>query len=427
MGTIKDDKVSSGVSESQKHLASHEMSRKSQTAGEFHEITIVGTAHVSEKSVAEVIKAIHELAPQIVAVELCPARYRALTGQDEPEELKISELLSGGKLYFLLIQWFMAYIQKKIGSELGVKPGSEMLAAIDAAQKVGARVALVDRDVGITIQRFWSAMGFWDKLKLFAALIPASLGWGKEEIDIDAITQDDVVSQMIAEFRKVSPSAAQVLVDERDAYIARNLHQLSREGKVLAVVGAGHREGISRHLAHPETIPLLEELKEKPKKRISLAQLFGAAVMLFILGTFVLVLIKGSSSQNILLAFGIWFAVTGGLSAFGVILARGHPLSILTALLVAWMTTLNPLVAAGWFAGMVEAWKRKPTVSDLRRLAQAENFNDMMKNSFFRVILVAALANLGATAGTFLGIYLIWQRLGLINPTELVGNITSFI
>lgn len=399
-----------------------------QSDGQPHEIVIVGTAHVSERSIQEVTQAIEDKRPDIVAVELCPARYRAITGQEEEQEIKISELLSGGKLYYLLVQWFLAYIQKKIGSELGVKPGSEMLAAINTAQKVGARVALVDRDVGITIQRFWSSMGTMDKARLIFSLVPAALGWGdSEEIDIDKITQEDIVSQMISEFRKISPSAANVLIDERDAYIARNLYQLSKEGRVLAVVGAGHREGITRHLAHPEAIPAIEALKEKPKKRITFAKVFGALVTLLILATIGLVLIEARSSQNILLAFGIWFIVTGGLSCLGVVLARGHPFSALTALAVAWMTTLNPFVAAGWFAGMVEAWKLKPTVSDLKRLAQAESFDDMMKNKFFRVILVAALANLGAMAGTFLGIYLIWQRLGLINPTELVGNITHLI
>jgi pheromone shutdown-related protein TraB len=396
-------------------------------SGEPHEIIIVGTAHVSEKSVQEVTKAIEDTKPDIVAVELCPARYRSLTGQEEEKEIKISELLSGGKLYYLLVQWFLAYIQKKIGSELGVKPGSEMLAAIETARKVGARVALVDRDVGITIQRFWSAMGIADKVRLITSLIPAALGWGDEEIDVDAITQEDVVSQLISEFRKISPSAASVLVDERDAYIARNLYQLSKEGRVLAVVGAGHKEGITRHLAHPESIPAIEALKERPKKRVTAAKVFGALVTLLILATIGLVLIEARSSQNILLAFGIWFIVTGGLSCLGVVIARGHPFSAITALAVAWMTTLNPFVAAGWFAGMVEAWKLKPTVSDLKRLAQAESFDDMMKNKFFRVILVAALANLGAMAGTFLGIYLIWQRLGLINPTELVSNISHLI
>jgi pheromone shutdown-related protein TraB len=388
---------------------------------ESHEIIIVGTAHVSEKSVQEVISKIEEMRPDIVAVELCPARYRALIGQEVEKEIKISELLSGGKLFFFLVQLFLAYIQRKIGEELGVKPGSEMLAAIEAAKKAGARVALVDRDIGITIQRFWSAMGFFDKIRLVGSLIPAALGWGdEEEIDIDSITQADIVSQMISEFRKISPGAANVLVDERDAFLARNLHLLSKQGRVLAVVGAGHREGILKHLEHPENIPALEGLNEKPGNKITFVKIFGIVVSLLILVTIGLVLITAQSSEIILQACVIWFVVTGGLSALGVVLARGHPLSALTALMVAWMTTLNPFVAAGWFAGMVEAWKLKPTVSDLKTLAAADSFKQMMQNRLFKVILVAALSNVGAMLGMFVGVYLIWHWLGLNISAEMI-------
>ena len=388
---------------------------------ESHEIIIVGTAHVSEKSVQEVISKIDETRPDIVAVELCPARYRALIGQEVEKEIKISELLSGGKLFFFLVQLFLAYIQRKIGEELGVKPGSEMLAAIDAAKRAGARVALVDRDIGITIQRFWSAMGFFDKIRLVGSLIPAALGWGdEEEIDIDSITQADIVSQMISEFRKISPGAANVLVDERDAYLARNLHLLSKQGRVLAVVGAGHREGIVKHLEHPENIPALEALNEKPGKKITFVKVFGIVVSLLILVTIGLVLITAKSSEIIFQACVIWFVVTGGLSALGVVLARGHPLSALTAFMVAWMTTLNPFVAAGWFAGMVEAWKLKPTVSDLKTLAAADSFKQMMQNRLFKVILVAALSNVGAMLGMFIGVYLIWHWLGLNLSADMI-------
>ena len=388
---------------------------------ESHEIIIVGTAHVSEKSVQEVISKIEETRPDIVAVELCPSRYRALIGQEVEKEIKISELLSGGKLFFFLVQLFLAYIQRKIGEEMGVKPGSEMLAAIEAAKKAGARVALVDRDIGITIQRFWSAMGFLDKIRLIGSLIPAALGWGdEEEIDIDTITQADIVSQMISEFRKISPGAASVLVDERDAFLARNLFLLSKQGRVLAVVGAGHREGIIRHLDHPESIPTLEGLNEKPGKKITAVKIFGVAVSLLILVTIGLVLITAQSSEIIFQACVIWFVVTGGLSALGVVLARGHPLSALTALMVAWMTTLNPFVAAGWFAGMVEAWKLKPTVSDLKTLASADSFKEMMQNRLFKVILVAALSNVGAMAGMFIGVYIIWQWLGLNLSADMI-------
>jgi pheromone shutdown-related protein TraB len=384
-----------------------------QPGSQSHEIIIVGTAHVSEKSVQEVVGKIEEVQPDIVAVELCPARYRAITGQEEEREIKISELLSGGKLYFLLVQWFLAYIQRKMGEEMGVKPGSEMLAAIEAAKKVGARVALVDRDIGITIQRFWSAMSLLDKIRLVWSLLPAAFGRGEEEIDIDSITQADIVSQMISEFRKISPGAANVLVDERDAFLARNLYLLSKQGRVLAVVGAGHREGITRHLEHPEKIPAMEGLIQKPGKKITAVKVFGVAFSLLILATIALVLISAQSSEKMLQAVVIWFAFTGGLSALGVVLARGHPLSALTALMVAWMTTLNPFVAAGWFAGMVEAWKLKPTVTDLKNLASADSFSQMLDNRLFKVIWVAALSNLGAMAGTFVGIYLIWRTLGL--------------
>jgi pheromone shutdown-related protein TraB len=385
-----------------------------------NEIIIIGTAHVSTKSISEVTRKIEELRPDIVAVELCESRYRALTEEKDAEELQIKEILSGGKFYYFLVQFFLAYVQKKVGSEYGVKPGAEMLAAIDSARAVGARVALVDRDIGITIQRFWSGMGIFEKIKLIYSLIPALFGKGAEDIDIDSVTEDDVVSQLIAEFRKVSPRAAKALVDERDIYIARNL--LNLPGKVVAVVGAGHREGITKYLNDPEKIPDLEELTVSRRKRLSLSKLTGATLILIVIVTFLMVLLGDTSSQNILMALGIWFVVNGVLSSLGVILARGHPISVLTAFMVAWLTSLNPLIAAGWFAGMAEAWKRNPTVDDLKKLSQAESSDELMKNRLFRVILVAALANVGSMAGTVIGVYLIWNRLGL-SPSDLISTV----
>ncbi len=387
-----------------------------------NDVVIIGTAHVSEKSVEEVTTAIEDLKPDIVAVELCESRYRALTGQEETGEIQIKELLSGNKLYLILVQLFLAYIQKKIGAEMGVKPGSDMIAAIDAAHKTGAKVALVDREIGVTIQRFWSSMRFREKVKLIASLIPAAFGRGGEEINIDEITQDDVVAQVIEEFRKISPHAAQVLIDERDAYIARNLIRLSGSGKVVAVVGAGHREGINRYLANPETVPELDEMVKLPDKRFSLPKLVGVAMMLLVVITLVAVLLSGFSTQNIFAAMKIWFLVNGILSALGVVLARGHPLSAMTAFSVAWITSLNPLIAAGWFAGLVEAWKRKPTMGDMKGMGEAETFGELMKIPLFRVILVAALANIGSVAGTVLGSYLILRMVEL-SPTELIGGI----
>ncbi len=394
-----------------------------QLMGELHEIIIMKRSHELETSMPEFVKAIEEIRPDIVALELCPARFRDLTNQEETEEIKINELLSGSKLYLLLMHIFLARSQKKIGEEIGVKQDSEMLATIEAARKTGARVALVDRDVGITIQCFWSAMSLSDKVRLMGSIIPAALGWRKEEILIDRANQDDVISQMIYELRKSSPAAANALDDEHDAYIASNLFHLSREGKVLAVVDAGHKEGIKRHLAHPEGLPAVEELNKGLTRKTIFAKVLGAAVTTLILAVMCLVLVNAQSNQNLLLAFGIWFTVTGGLSALGVILARGHPLSALTALMVAWLTTLIPFIAAGLFAGTVEAWKLKPTVTDLKRLGQASSLDQMMENRLFKVILVIIMANLGGIIGMFLGIYIIWQRLGLMNPAEFLKGI----
>jgi len=185
------------------------------------------------------------------------------------------------------------------------------------------------------------------------------------------------------------------------------------------VVGAGHKEGIERHLRNPQAIPAIESLNVKAKKKITFSRVFGAVVTLTILVMIALLVITAQSSRSLVLAFAIWFVITGTLSALGVILARGHPLSVLTAFGIAWMTTLNPFMAAGWFAGMVEAWRIKPTVSDLKELPQAESYRQMMNNRLFKVLLVASLSNLGAMAGTFIGVYVIWKVMGLINPTEL--------
>jgi len=163
----------------------------------------------------------------------------------------------------------LAYVQKKIGTYQGVKPGTEMLSAIQKAEKTGARVALIDRDIQVTLERFWNKMSFFEKLKLFVSLVGTSLGFGTKEIDINVITNDDVVTQLVSGLRKFAPGAAFVLLDERNAIMAKNLLDISKEGKVVAVVGAAHCEGIRKYLDNPECIPPTGELMKLPKKGFS--------------------------------------------------------------------------------------------------------------------------------------------------------------
>lgn len=380
-----------------------------------HEIIIIGTAHISNKSVEEVNYVIERELPQIVAVELCAKRYRALRG-DVPGELSIRDILKGGNLYFVLVQWLLAFAQKKIGAGVGVKPGAEMLSAIDKAEEIGARIVLVDRDIQITLQRAWSEMAFFEKMRMFFALMGTLLGIGSDgsdKMDLEKVTEEDTVAQLITELRQLAPNAARVLVDERDAYIARNLLGVCQDGKVVAVLGAGHRAGVQKFLSNPELIPPSKELTALPKKRIGLAKIIGIMVIAVVIAIFAFLILTGAPSQVILTAFGYWFIINGVLSGAGAALARGHPLSILTAFSVAWMTSLNPFLAAGWFAGLVEAWVRKPTSEDIIAITHIDAFSDLMKNRLFRVILVAATANIGSVLGTFIGAWVIFTQTGI--------------
>ncbi len=384
-------------------------------------IILVGTAHVSEKSVAEVNDVIDREKPDIVAVELCKGRYKALKGEDEVKEINIKEMLNGGKFYYFLLHWLLAYVQKKIGSDTGVKPGAEMLSAIEKAEKSGARVALIDRDIQVTLGRFWNKMSFLEKLKLFGSLIAATLGFGTKDIDMDTVTQEDVVTQLVSELRKVAPSAASVLLDERDIFMAKNLIDLSMEGKVVAVVGAGHREGIQRYLNAPETIPPVEGLDTVPKKRFSWFKVVTVAVIAMVAGLIALLLLQDKISLTVLLtALMYLFIVQGVLSAVGVLIARGHPLSALTAFSLAWFGFLHPFLAIGWLVGIVEAHFRPPTTDDLKTIMKAETMKELMQNKLFRLILVAGLANLGSMVGTFVAIPIMVHYLNIPNPLEIL-------
>jgi len=403
------------------YAVSYTFNYKNPQASGAPRIVLVGTAHVSEKSISEVNEVIEREKPDIVAVELDQARYRALKGEEEVREINVRELLSEGKFHYFLLHWFLAYIQKKIGTDAGVRPGAEMLSAIEKAEKIGARVALIDRDIQLTLARFWNKMSFFEKLKLFVSLFAASLGIGTQEIDLDTVTNEDVVTQLVAELRKVAPGAASVLIDERDAFMAKNLLEISREGNVVAVVGAGHREGIQKYLDRPESIPPTGELAALPKKGFNWFKAATIAVILMIAGMLALLVYSGGVSLSTLLTAMLYLFVTQGiLSAVGVLVARGHPLSAFTAFGLAWFGFLHPFLAIGWLAGIVEAHFRPPTTEDFRTIMKVDTMKELMQNRLFRIILVAGLANLGSMIGTFVAIPIMVHYLNIPNPLQIL-------
>src|SRR5659263_128381 len=384
------------------------------------EIIVVGTAHISEESIAEVRRTIDAERPDVVAVELDPGRYQALTNPEQ-QSASIKDILSSGKLYQFLVHWLLAYVQNKLGSEVGVKPGSEMLSAIDAAKSVGASIAFVDRDINVTIARFWAKMRLVEKLRMLIALL--GLTTSDEEIDIKEITNDDTISQLVTELRQFSPNAAQVLVDERDAYLAGNLLKL--HGKIVAVVGAGHKEGIKHYLEHPKLVPSLEELNTVPKKRFNFTKIVGIAFLAIIIGLFALIVLSGAPLAVVLLAFGYWFALHAVFAAGFATASRSHPLAIAASAGYAGFSPFIPIpfLKVGVIAGLIEAAKRPPSTEDFSGIATVASVREILSNKLFRILLVAVAVNVGSSLATFISLLVIFPMTG-INPYDIL--LTAF-
>mgnify|MGYP000920867378 CR=1 FL=1 len=389
------------------------------------DIHLVGTAHVSQKSVEDVRSAIEEFQPDIVGVELDRGRFMSLT--QEMAEPSVTDILKGGNFGRILVQWVLTYIQQRIGAETGVKPGSEMLAAIEEAEAHQRPVAFIDRDIRITLSRFWGMMGIWEKIKLIGALIYSLVSVEGQEINVDEFTNQDVVSAAMEEFRKFSPQGAQALIDERDAYLAHQILMLGgRYERVLAVVGAGHIQGVQRYLNAPETLPPLPALTAEVKG-LPLAKIIGAAVTVLFLLLIAAIAFSGVGLEVLLTALVYWILINGVLSAAFTLLAGGHPFSAATAFAVSWLTSLNPLLAAGWFAAIVEAKIRKPAVGDLRQIIEAETLSEMRRVPLFRVVLVAALANVGSTLGTIAYFVFIFPILGIDPAVVIVDGFANML
>ncbi len=359
-------------------------------------ITVVGTAHISQESVEEVVRKIEELNPSAVAVELDEFRLR---GMREQQHVPVVDLIKKNNSTVALLNILLAFLQRRLGAEVGVKPGREMLVAIEVARRRGAQVALIDRDIRITMRRALARMSIREKLNIARELL-SSLFISGEEIkrEIGEVKKQENLLNIIASMREFSPNMYTVLVKERDAYMAAKLLELERRyGNVLAVVGAGHRPGIEHFLAHPEEIPPMEELEHVPKRRLTLTNLLKFALPSLVLALFGLALLRGVPIQG---SVALWLANHMVPTFIAVLLARGSLAAAAAGALASPLTSLNPLIAAGWFAGFVEAKVKRVTVGEVSEMFRATSTGELFRNRAFRVLLVTALANVGSMLGT---------------------------
>jgi len=293
----------------------------------------------------------------------------------------------------------MTAFQKRLGSQLGVKPGAEMLAAAQASERVNAELVLADRDVKITLQRTWRGMPFWGRMKVMSQLL-ASL-FIREEIskeEIEKLKESDALSEAMEMLADQSPEMKRILIDERDQFMAEKIRQ-SPGKRIVAVVGAGHVKGLTAELERDHNLAELETVP--PTGKLGKWLKWGIPALIIGLIGYGFFAVDTDVSIEMIQR---WFLINGTLSALGTALAFGHPITIATAFVAAPFTSLNPAVAAGWVAGLVEALLRKPQVRDFENLADdITHLRGFWKNNITRILLVVMFANIGSAIGTFAG------------------------
>jgi pheromone shutdown-related protein TraB len=359
-------------------------------------LRILGTAHVATASVEAVRHHIAEYQPDIVAVELCKSRHEALTSDRRLDKEGLLKVVKEGKAPLVLIQSLLAAEQRKLGLDEGQQPGAELIAAVEEAKAAGLEVALVDRDIQVTLRRAWKNMRFIEKFRVLKSLLGQD---DEEEVpDVNTLLDDsDLLSSLMEELRGFSPGAGKVLIDERDEYLATKISALNTEKKVLAVVGAGHLAGIKEYLVENKCdINRIQQLQNLPRKTFAMKVMPWAVpmrLMAYYLST--------GTDIDLVQFFTVWTAANAIFAAIGCIIARGHPLAILTAALASPITSLNPALAAGWFAGYVQLKMAEPSAEDLADFLKLDNLGMFWSNKAGRVLLVTALTNLGSMSGAW--------------------------
>ena len=373
---------------------------------EDREFILVGTAHVSSRSVEEVREVILAEEPDRVCVEIDETRFNSLMKKQSWQNLNIGQVLRERKGFLLLANLVLSSFQRRLGLEMGVSPGEEMLTAVKICKEQGIAFSLCDRDIQVTLRRAWSLSSFWGKNKMLAAMLSSI--FTREKLDADEIERlkaKSTFQNMMDELASFLPSVKEVLIDERDRYLATRIYNAAGS-KIVAVIGAGHVEGIIESLKRLDAGTLENDTSSletiPPRKKIS--RILPYLVPAIIAGLIVAGFFR-SGWQLSLSMMWKWILVNGTLSAIGSLLALAHPITIAAAFIGAPITSLNPTIGVGLLTGIVEAALRKPRVTDFENLPEdLLSFRGFFRNRITHILLVFLFSSIGSSLGTFIGI-----------------------
>ncbi|MDD2554327.1 MAG: TraB/GumN family protein, partial [Desulfotomaculaceae bacterium] len=336
--------------------------------------------------------------PDSVCIELDEQRYQTITDGNKWRNTDIFKIIKEKKSTLLLINLVLSSFQKRIAKQFGINAGQEMIQGIESATTISANLVLADRNIQTTFSRIWHGVGFWGKIRLIIEIVFSI--FNTEEIteeDLEKLKSQDMLNSILNDLTASFPKLKYHLVDERDQYLAQKIKE-APGNKVVAVLGAAHIPGVKEEIYKDHDLLALSQIPASSRVPI----IIGWAIPILIIALIAYTFISNPDAgvqQSI-----NWVLWTGSFAALGTALALGHPLSILTAFIVAPLTTLHPLLAAGWFAGLVQAYIRRPNVRDFENLSEdIFSLKGFWNNKITRILLIVTLANLGATVGTIIG------------------------
>ncbi|MHB9292261.1 hypothetical protein Holit_01357 [Hollandina sp. SP2] len=373
-------------------------------------IILIGTAHVSRDSIEEVRQIIQEVGPDMVCVELDAGRYQSITEKETWEQLDVVKVFKESKGFLLIANLVLSSFQRRMGAELGVKPGEEMKTAVETAIALGIPYALCDREVQLTLRRAWARCGLWNKCKLLASLLSSAFSTEQlSEAEIENLKNRSELDDMMSALSDYLPPVKETLIDERDRYLAARIWTSGRgegAGKQVAVVGAGHMQGIKAHL---EKIAAggagedVSDLEAIPRQKV-FSKIAGWIIPALIVALIVLGFLRAGVGVSLTMLLR-WAILNGSLAALGTLLALGHPISMAVSFFGAPIATINPFIGVGLFSGITEVTLRKPRVSDTQTLSEdVTTLKGIYRNRITRALLVFFLSSLGGALGNFISI-----------------------